>query len=170
MGAVLPVAGSGGVMSAEGRNVHPNYNSGEDYFLEFRSFCFGFNSVDFVQRVEMAAIELDLIELGALEDDERADLVQLVSSGSLEFPVSALGEHLLERGDEVFMHNDECLIYWLRELVFRGAWLDQRLMEDQIDVRFDEERACFVYHPCGYRGREIGPPPHPTWRDVTYRK
>lgn len=157
-------------MSADGRHVHPNYSSGEDYILEFRSFRFGFNNVDFAQRVEMAAVELDFVEAGALDDDERADLVQLASSGSLDHPVSALGEHLVELGDEAFMHKDECLIYWLRELVFRGAWLDQRLLEDQLEVRFDEDHGCFTYHPRGHRSREIGPPPHPTWRDVAYRK
>ncbi|MHB0979015.1 MAG: hypothetical protein ACYC5Q_02880 [Thermoleophilia bacterium] len=86
-------------MSTDGRHVHPNYSSGEDYILEFRSFRFGFNNVDFAQRAEMAAVELDFVEPGALDDDERADLVQLVSSGSLDHPVSALGEHLLELGD-----------------------------------------------------------------------
>jgi hypothetical protein len=160
----------GVVVAAEGPHTHPNYSSGEDYILEFRSFRFGFNGIDFSQRVETAAVELDLVECGSLDDDERTDLVQLVSSGSLDYPVSALGEYLVSLGDEALMHKDECLIYWLRELVFRGAWLDQRLMEDQLDVRFDEERGCFTYHPRGHYSREIGPPPHPTWRDVAYRK
>ena len=157
-------------VSTEGQNAHPNYCSGEDFVLEFRSFRFGFNGVDFAQRVETAAVELDLVECSTLDDDERTDLVQLVSSGSLDFPVSALGEYLVGLGDEALMHKDECLIYWLRELVFRGAWLDQRLMEGRLEVRFDEEKGRFTYHPRGHHSREIGPPPHPTWRDVAYRK
>lgn len=157
-------------VSTEGPHTHPNYSSGEDYILEFRSFRFSFNSVDFAQRVETAAVELDLVESGSLDDDERTDLVQLASSGSLDFPVSALGEHLVGLGDEALMHKNECLIYWLRELVFRGAWLDQRFLDEQLDVRFDEEHGCFTYHPRGHHAREIGPPPHPTWRDVAYRK
>ena len=88
-------------MAPENRHTHPNYSSGEDYILEFRSFRYGFNSVDFAQRVEMAAVELGLVEPGMLRHDECADLVQLVAGGSIEFPVSSLGEYLLERGDDV---------------------------------------------------------------------
>src|SRR5450759_3913673 len=116
-------------MAPEGRNAHPNYCSGEDFILEFRSFRYGFNSVDFRQRAELASVELDLVDPGVLDDDERTDLVQLVASGRLEHPVSALGEYVVERDAAVLRHNGECLIYWLRELVFRGAWLDQRLLE-----------------------------------------
>ena len=53
-------------MAPENRHTHPNYSSGEDYILEFRSFRYGFNSVDFAQRVEMAAVELGLVEAGLL--------------------------------------------------------------------------------------------------------
>jgi hypothetical protein len=157
-------------VARDGRHAHPNYFSGEDYILEFRNFRYGFNTVDFRQRVEMAAVELDLVLPGMLDEDECTDLVQLVASGSVDFPVSLLGDYLLERGDEVLSHNGECLIYWLRELVFRGAWLDQRLMEDQLEVVFDEDRCDFTYYPCGHRTRQIGPPPHPSWFDVAYSK
>ena len=30
-------------------------------------------------------------------------------------------------------------MYWLRELVFRSAWLDLRLIEGQLEVAFDDE-------------------------------
>ena len=56
-------------MTPENRHAHPNYASGEDYILEFRSFRYGFNSVDFAQRVEMAAAELGLIEPGGLQQE-----------------------------------------------------------------------------------------------------
>ena len=35
--------------------------------------------------------------------------------------------------------HGECLVYWLRELVFRSAWLDLRLIEGQLEVAFDDE-------------------------------
>ena len=60
-------------MAAENRHTHPNYSSGEDYILEFRSFRYGFNSIDFAQRVEMAAVELGLVQPGLLRHDECAD-------------------------------------------------------------------------------------------------
>ena len=157
-------------MTPENRHAHPNYASGEDYILEFRSFRYGFNSIDFAQRVEMAAVELGLVEPGMLLQDECADLVQLVSGGSIEFPVSSLGEYLLERGDEVLTLHGECLVYWLRELVFRSAWLDLRLIEGQLEVAFDDETGTFVYFPAGHRSRKIGPPPHPSWREVAYTR
>jgi hypothetical protein len=154
---------------ADGRPTHPNYSSGEDYILEFRSFRYGFNSLDFVQRLELAAVELDLVEPGVLDDYDCYDLVQLVTSRSVEHPVGGLGEYILENGEEILVHKGECLIYWLQELVFRGAWLDQRLLDDQLDVVFDENRGVFIYYPKGNRTREIGPPPHPSWRGVAYR-
>jgi hypothetical protein len=157
-------------MTPENRHAHPNYASGEDYILEFRSFRYGFNSVDFAQRVETAAVELGLVETGVLLQDERADLVQLVSTGSVEFPVSPLGEYLLERSEDVLTLHGEDLVYWLRELVFRSAWLDLRLMEGQVEVAFDDDTGEFAYFPAGHRTRRIGPPPHPSWREVAYTR
>ena len=84
-----------------------------------------------------------------LRHDECADLVQLVAGGGIEFPVSPLGEYLLQRGDEVLTLHGECLVYWLRELVFRSAWLDLRLIEGQLEVAFDDETGAFVYFPAG---------------------
>jgi hypothetical protein len=157
-------------MAAENRHTHPNYSSGEDYILEFRSFRYGFNSVDFAQRVEMAAVELGLVEPGVLRHDECADLVQLVAGGAIEFAVSSLGEYLLEKGDEVLTLHGECLVYWLRELVFRSAWLDLRLIEGQLEVAFEDETGSYVYFPTGHRSRRIGPPPHPSWQEVAYSR
>jgi len=157
-------------LAREGRHAHPNYFSGEDYILEFRSFRYGFNSLDFKQRVEQAAVELDLVESCVLDEHECIDLVQLVAAGTVEQPVSALGDYLNDQADEILSHNGECLIYWLRELIFRGAWLDQRLMDEQLEVVFDAQRGDFVYYPRGHRSREIGPPPHPSWHEVAYSK
>lgn len=157
-------------MAYENRHAQPNYASGEDFILEFRSFRYGFNSVDFTQRVEMAAAELGLVETGGLLQDERADLVQLAAAGSIEHPVSPLGEYLLQRGEEVLTFHGEDLVYWLRELVFRSAWLDLRLMDGQLEVAFDDETGEFVYFPSGHRTRRIGPPPHPSWHEVAYTR
>ena len=157
-------------MAREGRNGHPNYFSGEDYILEFRSFRYGFNRTDFRQRVEQAAVELDLVRPGTLDEDECADLVQLVASGAIGNPVSTMGDYLLDEEKSVISHGGECLIYWLRELVFRGAWLDQRLLDNQLEVVFDEDDGAFHYFPRGHRSRQIGPPPHPSWVKVAYEK
>jgi len=136
-------------MAREGKQAQPNYCSGDDYVLEFRSLRYGFNSVDFGQRVEQAA-------------------EQLVVTGSIEQRLSSLGDYLAALGDQVMNHRGESLVFWLRELVFRGAWLDMQILENQIECVFDEERLQFVYFPTGHPSREIGLPPHPSWRDIQY--
>jgi hypothetical protein len=118
----------------------------------------------------MAAVELGLVEPGLLRNDECADLVQLVAGGVIGFPVSSLGEYLLEHVDDVLTLHGECLVYWLRELVFRSAWLDLRLMEGQLEVAFEDEDGQFAYFPAGHRSRRIGPPPHPSWQEVAYTR
>ena len=70
-----------------------NYTSGEDYVVEFLGYCFGFNTFDFEQRVVAAAVRLGLLAGNELDDDETADLVELVASpiGQIDEPRSALG-------------------------------------------------------------------------------
>jgi len=157
-------------MAPEHRHAQPNYFSGDDFILEFRSFRYGFNSTDFAQRIEMAAVELGLVEAGMLKQDECADLVQLVASGNIDFPVSPLGEYLLSRSADVLTFHGEALVYWLRELVFRSAWLDLRLIEGQLEVSFDDDQYVFIYYPPGHKTRQIGLPNHPSWREVAYTR
>ena len=33
----------------------------------------------------------------------------------------------------------ESLVYWLKKLIFRSAWLDHRVKEGMLDVAWDEE-------------------------------
>lgn len=156
-------------MAREGRQAQPNYQSGEDYVLEFRSFRYGFNSLDFAQRVRQAALQLELLVDGYTDDDGLTDLVKLVATGSIGLPLSDLGDYIVNMGDDVLNRHGESLVFWLRELLFRGAWLDMQVLENQIEVAFDDERLDFVYYPLGHRSREIGLPPHPSWRDVAFR-
>jgi hypothetical protein len=152
----------------EGRQANHNYCSGEDYVLEFRSFRYGFNTVDFVQRAELAAVQLELVRPGILEEEDLVDLVRLVAEGEIDVPGSGFGEYLLENAEMILRRRGECLVYWLRELVFRGAWMDLRVLEEQVDAVFDDTSGSFVYYPHGNRSREIGPPPHPSWRAVAF--
>ena len=54
-----------------------NYLSGQDYVVEFLGYRFGFNALDFEQRVGAAAVRLGLLPTGDLDGDEAADLVEL---------------------------------------------------------------------------------------------
>ena len=74
----------------------------------------------------------------SLDDDEREDLVNLAVNGHVETPPppSASTSTLLAQLDGP---SERSLVHWLRRLVFRGAWLDQRVKEGELEVVFDED-------------------------------
>jgi len=69
-----------------------NYVSGDDYVIEFHEHRFGFNSSDFEQRVTAAAVKLGLVGDNELDEDETADLVELVERDWIDEPRSGLDE------------------------------------------------------------------------------
>ena len=116
-----------------------NYSSGDDYVVEFLGYRFSFNASDFEQRVTAAAVKLGLLAGNELDDDETADLVELVERDAIEEPRSALGRYLVRHWDDVSLVEGESLVYWLKKLVFRGAWLDHRVKEGKLEVGWDDE-------------------------------
>ena len=124
-----------------------NYSSGEDFVVEFLGYRFGFNADDFEQRITGAAVRLGLIEANDLDEEETADLVELVA-----------------------LLDGESLVYWLRKLVFRGAWLDHRVKEGLLEVSWDEESGDFAYaEPRGGRALlELAPVP--SWHALQFRR
>ena len=148
----------------------PNYSSGDDYVIEFLRYRFAFNSYDFEQRVTAAAVKLGLVEDNDLDDAETADLVALVADGGIAAPSSGLGQYLVHHWDHLAVVNGESLIYWLKKLVFRGAWLDQHVKEGLLEVDFDEREAEFGYRdPRGDRPLlELAPVP--SWHELQFRR
>jgi hypothetical protein len=148
----------------------PNYSSGEDYVIEFLRYRFAFNSYDFEQRVTAAAVKLGLVEDNDLDDDETADLVELTADGSIDEARSGLGRYLVRHWEQVSLLNGESLVYWLRKLVFRGAWLDQHVKEGLLDVDWDDQVADFGYRdPRGDRPLlELAPVP--SWHELQFRR
>jgi hypothetical protein len=147
-----------------------NYDSGDDYLVEFLGYSFSFNAEDFEQRVTAAAVKLGLLEGNELDDDETADLVELVERDVIETPRSELGRYLVRHWEELSLVDGESLVYWLKKLVFRGAWLDQRVKEGKLEVEFDDEEAEFAYHdPRGGRAL-LELLPTPSWHSVRYRR
>jgi hypothetical protein len=145
-----------------------NYESGADYVLEYGELRFTFNERDFVERVEQAGMRLGFVA-GPLDEEERDDLVSLTVNGEITDPVSALGEHVNDAWEALAGPADRSLVHWLRRLVFRGAWLDQRVKEGELDVVFDEETHSFGYAQ-PKRGQElIELSPEPSWAAVAYR-
>jgi hypothetical protein len=124
-----------------------NYSSGDDFVLEYGELRFTFNERDFGERCEQAARKLGFLD-GIVADDEAEDLVNLVVNGEVTDPASALGE--------------------LRRLIFRGAWLDQRVKEGELDVAFDDSAQGFVYIQPDRGGEPIELAPEPSWNRVAY--
>ena len=147
-----------------------NYNSGDDYVVEFLGYRFSFNAFDFEQRVTAAAVKLGLLAGNELDDDETADLVELVERDAIEESRSPLGHYLVRRWDEVSLVGGESLVYWLKKLVFRGAWLDHHVKEGKLEVGWDDASADFAYRdPDGGRAL-LELLPTPSWKEVQYRR
>src|SRR5918992_1263823 len=125
-----------------------NYESGSDYVLEYGELRFTFNERDFTERV---------------------DLVNLAVNGEVPEPQSELGDHINERWGELNGPSERSLVHWIRRLVFRGAWLDQRVMEGELEVVFDESTSSFGYAQPDRNFELIELSPEPSWREVAYR-
>jgi len=149
-----------------------NYDSGEDFVLEYGELRFTFNEEDFSERCEQAALKLGFVG-GRLGDGELEDLVNLAVNGEILDPASALGEHVNDCWPELVGPAERSLVHWLRRLVFRGAWLDQRVNEGELSVAFNEETGSFAYvQPVNARaagGEPIELAPEPSWGRVAYR-
>ena len=156
-------------MSRDFTKRRGNYESGEDYVLEYGELRFTFNEEDFRQRVEQAAVKLDFVEQG-LSEEELDDLVNLAVNGEIREPVSPLGDHVNSRWQELVGPADRSLVHWLRRLVFRGAWLDQRVKEGELDVVFHEETQSFGYLQGEQDAELIELAPEPSWKPAAYRR
>jgi hypothetical protein len=159
----------GGRGYPQSRLSEVNYSSGEDYVVEFLGYGFRFNATDFEERVTAAAVRLGLLPDNQLDYDETADLVELAADGRIDEPRSGLGRYIVRNWEHVALLNGESLVYWLRKLVFRGAWLDQRVKTGLLDVTWDETAADFGYRdPRGDRALlELAPVP--SWHELQFR-
>ena len=144
-----------------------NYESGSDYVLEYGELRFTFNERDFTERVEQAAVKLGFID-GALADEEREDLVNLAVNGQVDNPHSRLGDHVNSCWEELSGPSERSLVHWLRRLVFRGAWLDQRVKEGELEVVFDDANHTFGYAQPDRDFELIELSPEPSWARVAY--
>ena len=146
-----------------------NYESGADYVLEYGELRFTFNERDFTERVEQAAMKLGFVP-GPLEGAEREDLVNLAVNGEVTEPASELGEHIVARWQELAGNAERSLVHWLRRLVFRGAWLDQRVKEGELELVFDDRTSSFGYAQPDRDYEVIELSPEPSWAEVAYRR
>ena len=94
--------------------------------------------------------------------------MNLAVNGEIQEPASALGEHVNDCWPELVGPADRSLVHWLRRLVFRSAWLDQRVKEGELDVRFDGERQTFSYVQPDRGDEPVELAPEPSWGRVAY--
>jgi hypothetical protein len=147
-----------------------NYVSGDDYIVEFDEYRFGFNATDFEERVVAAAVKLGLVADNELDEDETADLVELVERDWIEAPRSGLGQYLVRHWERLSVVGGESLVYWLKKLVFRGAWLDHRVKEGLLEVAWDDRTADFGYRdPHGGRAL-LDLAPVASWHELQFRR
>lgn len=146
-----------------------NYDSGDDFVLEYGELRFTFNERDFSERCEQAALKLGFVG-GQLDDPELEDLVNLAVNGEIQDPASALGEHVNDCWPELCGPAERSLVHWLRRLVFRSAWLDQRVKEGELDVVFDPAELRFSYVQPDRDGAPIELAPEPSWGRVAYSR
>ena len=146
-----------------------NYDSGSDYVLEYGELRFSFNEQDFAERVEQAAVKLDFVA-GGLGPEELQDLLELAVNGEISEPTSSLGEHINEHWTELVGPASRSLVHWIRRLVFRGAWLDQRVKEGELDIVFDADSHAFGYVQPERDAEPIELSREPSWARLAYRR
>ncbi len=147
-----------------------NYNSGDHIVLEYGELRFTFNERDFTERCAQAALKLGFVDGRLDDDDEREDLVNLVVNGEVHDPASALGEHVNDCWPELVGPAERSLVHWLRRLIFRSAWLDERVKEGELDVIFDEHSNSFGYVQPERDDEPIELSPEPNWARVAYTR
>jgi hypothetical protein len=147
-----------------------NYSSGNDYVVEFLGYRFSFGAADFEGRVVAAAVKLGVVETPGLDEDETDDLVALAAQGMIEQPTSRLGRYLVRNWERVSLVQGESLVYWLRKLIFRGAWLDHQVKRGALEVVWDDGEAEFAYQHPGGGGRPLLElAPVPSWHELQFR-
>jgi hypothetical protein len=154
--------------SVEKATRRGNYESGSDYVLEYGELRFSFNEQDFGQRVEQAAVKLDFVDQG-LALDELQDLLDLAVNGEIVEASSALGDHIVEHWTELVGPANRSLVHWIRRLVFRGAWLDQRVKEGELDIVFEPDSNTFGYVQPDRDSEPIELSREPSWARLAYR-
>jgi hypothetical protein len=142
-----------------------NYESGTDYTMEFGPFRFRFSGSDFRERVEAAAARLRFVRRAELDQDELEDLVELAAHGRITRPTSGLAAHVAEHADRLAGFDDD-LVYWLRKLVFRGAWVDQQVKEGRLCPVFGENG--FSYRSAITSEPLVDEATTPDWSEASY--
>jgi hypothetical protein len=120
--------------------------------------------------VTSAAFKLGLVDDNELDQEETDDLVELTADGLIEEPRSELGRYLVRHWERLSLVDGESLVYWLRKLVFRGAWLDHRVKDGRLEVAWDDGASEFAYLEPGGERALLELAPTPSWHELQFRR
>jgi hypothetical protein len=95
--------------------------------------------------------------------------VNLAVNGEIIEAASELGHHINSCWGDLAGPSDRSLVHWLRRLVFRGAWLDQRVKEGELEIVFDDTTQSFGYAQPDRDWELVELSPEPSWSKVAYR-
>lgn len=147
-----------------------DYSSGQDFALEYGDLRYSFNEDDFGQRCEAACVQLEILPAhDYLEAEEIAELIDAVVNGEPPSPaLTAFGLHLADVGRLDFARA----VRWIRRLVFRQAWIDQRILEGELEPTVIDRRRSsevrFGYKDPRRQGDQVlvldDPPSFSAWR------
>ena len=146
-----------------------NYSSGDDYIVEFLGYRFAFNACDFEQRVIAAAVRLGLVDPATTwTTTRRPTWSSSPPTAGSRSRAAGSATTSFATGSASALVEGESLVYWLRKLVFRGAWLDHRVKQGLLEVSGTTATADFGYRdPSGDRALlELAPVP--SWHEVQF--
>ena len=117
----------------------PNYTSGDDYIVEFLGYRFSFNGLRLraARRRGCGEARAARGERARRRRDGRPRRAGR-ASGRSSRRAAALGRYLVRHWERISLVDGESLVYWLRKLIFRGAWLDHRVKEGLLEVVWDD--------------------------------
>jgi len=146
-----------------------NYDSGDDFVLEYGELRFTFNERDFGERCEQAALKLGFVG-GRLDDPELEDLVNLAVNGEIQDPASALASTSTTAGPS---WSGRATARWSTGCGGSSSappGSTQRVKEGELDVRFDTDEHTFAYVQPDRDGEPVELAPEPSWGRVAYKR
>ena len=120
------------------------------------------------QRVEQAAVKLDFVAPGPRRPRSSHDLLELAVNGEIREPAPPSASTSTRTGTSWSAPPTSSLVHWIRRLVFRGAWLDQRVKEGELDIVFDEDTQTFGYIQPDRDSELIELSAEPSWGSISY--
>ena len=81
-----------------------------------------------------------------------------------------LGRYLVRHWERLSLVEGESLVYWLRKLVFRGAWLDHRVKDGRLEVTWDDGSSGLRVPRARAASEPSSSSPHSSWHELQFRR